>query len=206
MSVGSGFEDLKSKLARAIMIVIVCCMITIISYSCRAEEYLKYPGNGSSHISKNKPIKELNAEIQRQAVSNARISFSKDRMHFHDVTEFEFKSSRAVIGPQFCLRVPLSIDTGSCAIKIGEVTYLISEEGFKVKEKGKVVFETKKEKPVDIVAEVFSPSNSSTRFHSKQRLIEIVNVSFSEPAVISIILNNNCSGWIGPWEWLRGYE
>jgi hypothetical protein len=174
--------------------------------SCLAVEHLKYPGNGLPHLSKDKPIKELNAEIQRSSQSNPKIKFSQGRMSFNDVSGFEFTSSKTVIGPRFCIRVPLSIDRGSCTIRIGDVSYFISQEGLKVTEKGKVVFESKKEKPIDIISEVFSPSNSSTRFHSTQRLMEIVKVSFSEPAVISISLNDNCSGWIGPWEWLRGYE
>jgi len=117
---------------------------------------------------------ELNAEIQRQAQSNRKITFSQGRMSFNDVSGFKFTSSRSLIGPRFCLSIPLSIDKGSCTIKIGDVSYFVDQEIFRVTEKGKVVFESKKEKPVDIIAEVFSRANSSTRFHSKQRLMGIV--------------------------------
>jgi hypothetical protein len=190
-----------------IAILLVVFIVVGATYSlCLAEEHLKYPGNGFPHFSKNKPIIELNAEIQRQVKSNRKITFSQGRMIFNDVSGFKFTSSKSLIGQRFCLSIPLSIDKGSCTIKIGDVMYFVDQDVFRVTEKGKVVFESKKEKPVDIIAEVFSRSNSSTRFHSKRRLMEIVNVSFSEPAVISITLDGNCSGWIGPWEWLRGYE
>jgi len=197
-----------NRILNAILqILLATCILITVSYSaCLAADRLKYPGNGFPHLSKNKPIKELNAEIQRQAESSRQITFSQGRISFNDVSGFEFNSSRALNGPRYCLRVPLSIEKGSCTIRIGDVSYLVGQEGFRVTEKGKVVFESKEDKPIDIIVEVFSRSNSSTRFHNKDSLLEIVYVSFSEPAMISISLDDNCSGWIGPWEWLRGYE
>lgn len=190
-----------------ITILLVACLVVGATYSlCLAVEHLKYPGNGFPYFSKNKPIIELNSEIQHQAQTNRKITFSQGRMIFKDVSRFKFTSSKSLIGPRFCLSIPLSIDKGSCTIKIGDVMYFVEQDVFRVTEKGKVVFESKKEKPVDIIAEVFSRSNSSTRFHSKQSLMKIINVSFSEPSEITISLEDNCSGWIGPWEWLRGYE
>jgi hypothetical protein len=189
-----------------LLILLAVCIIIATTYSaCLAADHLKYPGNGIPILSRNKPIKELNKEIEQQAESYPNITFSNGRMSFSDVSGFEFTSSKSLIGSTYCLRVPISIDKGSCTIKIGDVSYFISQESFRVTEKGKVVFESKKEKPIDIIAEVFSTS-SSTRFHSKDRLMEIVHVSFSAPASIRISFNDKCSGWIGPWEWLRGYE
>ena len=189
-----------------LLILLTVCIITTATYSiCLSADHLKYPGNGIPIFSKPKPIKELNKEIEHQAESYPGITFSRGRMSFSNVSGFDFTSSKSLIGPTYSLRVPISIEKGSCTIKIGDVSYLINHEGFSVTEKGKVVFESKKERPIDIIAEVCFAS-SSTRFHSKERLMEIVHVSFSEPAVINISLNDKCSGWIGPWEWLRGYE
>jgi hypothetical protein len=181
-------------------------VLALIPCLCLAADSLKYPGNGFSHFSKNKVIGDLNDEIQRQASSYPSIKFSQGKMIFKDISAFNFRSSRALIGPNYCLRVPLLIEKGSCRIEIDGVSYLVDRWGFRVLEHGKMVYESKDDKPVDIIVEVFSPSNSSTRFHFVNKPVEIVQVGFSDQANISIFLDENCSGTLGPWEWLRGYE
>ncbi len=192
-------ETFRMLLGMFILIALFPCL-------CLAAGSLKYPGNGFSLFSKNKPIEDLDDDIQRQASSYPLIKFSQGKMIFREISAFHFRSSKALIGPTYCLRVPLLIEKGSCKIEIDGVFYLIDHWGFRVGERGKVVYESKNDKPVDIIVEVFSPSNSSTRFHFVDKPVEIVHVGFSDPANISIFLDDNCSGTLGPWEWLRGYE
>lgn len=194
---------------RRLPIEILLIAITIVfafCWPCQAAVYLKYPGTGIPHLSKNKAIKELNDEVKRYASSYSQITFSQGRMNFKDISGFKFRSVSRLTGPSYCFRVPLSIMSGTCTVTIGDVSYLFGPKGFKVTEKGRVIFESKEERPIDIIVEVFSRSNSSTRFHSNEKLMAIVNIGFIDPASISISLDNKCSGWIGPWEWLRGYE
>jgi len=177
-----------------------------VCWPCQAADYLQYPGNGFPHLSKNKPINGLNDEVKRYATPYSQITFSQGRMNFKDISGFKFVSMRRLRGPVYCFHVPLSISSGSCSIGIGGVRYLIDHKGFRVIENRKVIFESKEEKPIDIIVEVYSRTNSSTRFYDNEKLMAIVNAVFAEPDSISISLDNKSTGWIGPWEWLRGYE
>ncbi len=166
----------------------------------------RYPGNGIPHLSKDMSIKALNEEIVEYGKHFPNVRKDGERIVFRNVNGFSFKSSKNIKGQRFCIKLSLRIEHGKCEIIIGDVRYRITERGLLISQGEREVYKKDAERVSDVILEVFEKANSSTRVYSEHGLLEIQNVSIGTPTSIQIMLSDDCTGYIGPWMWLRGYE
>lgn len=179
----------------------VCCCL-----SCsRREAGLSYPGNGVPLLSRDKAMGSLNRELEQFGQANTGFVYDKAGLLFEGVSNVVFSSSQELVGEEFCLAVPVSIQSGVCEISIGEIVYRIRSNDLILLNKGREVFRFEDDGLNEILLEVYETS-SSTRFRlDSGRQTDVVSVDIQTPAHISILFLENCSGRIGPWRWLRGY-
>ena len=190
---------------------VLVCLITVLCFLLlkngvkNNHEFLRYPGNGIPYLSSDKNIDGLNEEIKSHSKQLKNIESLRGKIIFKDINNFKYSSSKRIEGKRFCLKTGVTINGGECQIGIGNLKYIIKSMGVIIYDGDKIIYRNDVEQIRNIIVEVFSKENISTRFYSNKRLLKILKVHINTPASIHILLTNGCSGYIGPWVWLRGY-
>lgn len=187
-------------------ILISVLMLLLIHTPCLDSNFLKYPGNGFPHLSKDKPIAALNGEILEKAKAYSGVSFANGVMKFKVVKGYMLNSSKRFNGDSFCISLPINIEKGECIIKVGNLTFMVTDKTYIVFNGKSKILDRTNVNIKEIIIERFSVSNSSIRYEAGGTLPEILNVKINTPADISIQIKDNSVGFIGPWTWERGYE
>jgi len=173
--------------------------------SCQHEEGYQYPGNGIPIFSRNVEVKQLTYDLEKYAQSFPTAKVREGRLTFHDLNDFQFAPEAMIRGKEFSLQVEVKIEHGSCRIGIGDLDCRLGERGIIVKNQNTTFYCDDDSQVQKIVYDKFSTS-SSVRFYSESKLLGIIDCPIDTPGKIRIELQNGCSGYLGPWIWLRGYE
>ena len=134
------------------------------------------------------------------------MSFKGGRLSFDVKREIVFVSQHKITGRKFCLKADVAVEVGRLELSIGNLRYEIRDKGITVFDRNIVIYQNDTEPVKDIIVESFGEGNVSTRFHSHERLLEIVRVDIPVPAGITMKVSEGSKGVVGPWVWMRGYE
>jgi hypothetical protein len=188
------------------MIKLYACIMILGTLACTKSDGYKYPGTGIPHLSRDVEITALNDDIAAYSHSFASVKYALGRIEFQDTDQYNFVSRSGLYGTPLCLKVNLHIEKGLCLITVGDLTYRISPTSIMLDNRGTTVYRHDTTRLETIIIEVFSPTNQTTRLYADGKLLTLVKIDTSRPAKVQISLTNGCSGRIGPWIWLRGYE
>ena len=181
-------------------------IVSLCSFNCasRHKDSLVYPGAGIPFLSKDIVIKKVQEELRECSLHHENISFNKGRLEFVDISDFTFLSSYKISGDGYILYVDLRIFSGECSITVGNLQYLIWKKGIKVFNNGEELYvnDNCSVNYIDI-QKVPGCFWGCTRLKSNGRFLEMIDTPVETPAIIKIELTDDCSGYIGPWVWLR---
>lgn len=203
----------KMKKIKSLYRLLIICVYAFSILMCgiaqavnKDDPKLQYPGNGFPHLSRNKEITRLIYEIADYATSFKNAKSNGGRLSFENVDGFAFSSSVGITGDEYRLKVDLHILKGTCIIRIGNIKYIIRNKGITVYDGTKLIYGNDVDSIRTIRVMAYSQGSTSTAIVSNKELLAVEKVNKIVPAYIQISLSDGCSGYIGPWMWIRGME
>ncbi|MDP8248196.1 MAG: hypothetical protein P9M00_08675 [Candidatus Tritonobacter lacicola] len=187
--------------------ILVLLFIFLYCFGCSTNKngYLKYPGNGIPLISKDMEVEKLQEELKECSSHYKNICFNENRFEFVDISDFSFQLSKEIIDKEWLmLEVNLRIFTGECRISIGNLSYIIKKQSIRVFDDGKEIYANYNNFVKSIYYQKVPTSTSTILCFTGSPYSKILDAKIDMPAIIKIELTYNCSGYIGPWVWVRG--
>lgn len=186
------------------------CLITLLSLvitmtSCSDSKTYKYPGNGFPHLSKNQPVKALEDDIWLYGKSFTNVRKENDYLVFQDINNFKFKSPKAIEKDRFVLKVQVTAEKGECRLELGSLRFEIGEDKLLIENKRTILYDEKNVKLETITISRASNGKECVVITGRDGLFKIFNpLEIEGPTIITLELEKDFSGQIGPWVWVRG--
>lgn len=205
-----------NKFKKIIIILIIILVVVFLFFQlyffAYHDNYLKYPGNGIPHFSKNKAVKNINNEMTDFFSQQESFLFEKESAEFSNIffdnilSDIKFQSNLKLVGPETMLRFNIRVNSGKADIFIGDVEYVITPSEAVILQNGNEIYKEDRGNFIKGIS-IWKKGNNNP-------VASIVlgggsygkDVNFSFPASISIELKKGSSGIIGQWEWQRGFE
>lgn len=169
---------------------------------------LKYPGNGIPLFSKSVPIKPLNQEMKKYFGEKTEFSVGKNTIKFGNLPQDTiFHSTFQIAEHSFYLELIIQITSGKAVVAIGEVTYVIvsASDESSIAQYGKTIY-SEKNRNIDGISLVAGDKNIEVAYLGGEGRANGKEVKISFPATITITLLKGSSGYIGSWQWSRGFK
>lgn len=166
-----------------------------------------YPGSGIPHISRNVAFAELNAELSAYAGTFPSTRIQRGRLDFSEISNFHFVSRKGFGDRPFSVQVQLGIQRGCCELILGGVIVKLTSNSVLVEEHNRTVYGPVQARVEQIVFDKFSPGDKGEVILSGHGgIFKIINIHISAGQRVGLSLTEGACGFVGPWEWLRGYE
>lgn len=198
-----------SKTKNFFAVFVLLLFIGVVSCDRNNLEEYAYPGNGIPILAKNKRMKALERDLVNYSKFFPNTGITDSKIRFSKVKGFRFESPRVICKEEFFFEVTVEPLEGEFDLGLGNVHINLKERKVCIKKKGAEVYSSqlKKQGKIEIAFFSFSDTRQSiTIFSDDRSLNDIIYVNFSRPAKITLKLEDNFSGEVGPWVWLRGFK
>ncbi|HNQ78767.1 MAG TPA: hypothetical protein PK747_01275 [Acidobacteriota bacterium] len=197
--------NLKNLTVRQIIGPIALLFLIVAFNSCGDSNSYQYPGDGIPYFSKNRSIEDLEQDIGTYAQTLPGAKQEKDKLVFRNINGFKFKSHKAIGKGSFALRAKVKAEKGKCKLEFGSLHFDIRADELLIENKGKVLYSEHISKLEEIEIARASNNTGSVIIFGREGLFKIFDLlEIEEPLIIIIELDDDFSGHIGPWVWVRG--
>jgi len=192
-----------------ILTTFLLCLDIVFSMRCgkKSEDQIRYPGNGIPFLSEDKPMEVLNREIATYSVICSNCIWDGRRLYFKNVENYDFVSTKSLFG-KYWIRLDLYIADGECRIQLGDAFYTITSDRCILRNsEGTVIFDAEGQtEGITFCYNGYEPPATFASVDGKGYSPEQVKLKVMASSKIAIKLSKRCTGFIGPWMWVRGME